>query len=97
MPVDQAGRPAVQNLLFKMIGGRPEPTAIILVTCRSTGRSTGRRPDWHNGSILDLFYFLWVPMAISYFQVVKLTPNDLVSLMNCIYPLPINRGHGSLV
>ena len=28
---------------------------------------------------------------------VKLTPNDLISLMNDIYPLPINRGHGSLV
>ena len=50
-----------------------------------------------NGSILDLFCFLWVPTAISCFQVVKLTPNDLVSLMNGIYPLPINRGHGSLV
>ena len=26
----------------------------------------------------------------------KLTPNDLVLLMNGIYPLPINIGHGSL-
>ena len=27
----------------------------------------------------------------------KLTPNDLVILMNGIYLLPINRGHGSLI
>ena len=36
-------------------------------------------------------------MAISYFLVTKLTPNDLVSIMNGIYPFPINRGHWSLV
>ena len=50
-----------------------------------------------NGSILDLFYFLWVSMAILSYQVAKLTPNDLVTLMNGIYPLPIYRGHVSLV
>ena len=36
-------------------------------------------------------------MAILSYQVAKLTPNDLVTLMNGIYPLPINKGHGSLV
>jgi len=37
------------------------------------------------------------PMAISCFLVAKLTPNDLVSIMNGIYSFPINRGHWSLV
>ena len=62
------------------------------------GRPAGRPTVVHtdtNGSILDLFCFLWVPTAISCFQVVKLTPNDLVSLTNGIYTLPMNRGHGS--
>jgi len=31
------------------------------------------------------------------FQGAKLTPNDLITLLNGIYPLPIYRGHGSLV
>ena len=91
--VDHPGQPAVQIFLFKMScgrpGGRPEPTAIICMTCRSTDRC----PGWLNGSILDLFCFLYVPTSIFCFQVVKLTPYDLVSLMNGIYPLPINRGH----
>ena len=94
VPVDRPGRSAVQKSLFK-------------IALRSIGRSTeanGYLPTGPavvqtgtNDSILDLFCFLWVPTAISCSQVVKLTPNDLVSLMNGIYPLPINRGHGSLV
>ena len=42
-------------------------------------------------------FILWVLTAIFCFQVVKLTPNNLVSLINGIYPLPINRSHGSLI
>ena len=73
-----------QRLVPKWLAGRP------------TGRPvTGQIGS--NGSILNLFCFLWVPTAISCFQVVKLTAIDLVSLMNGIYPLPINRGHWSLV
>ena len=36
-------------------------------------------------------------MAISCFLGAKLTPYDLVSLLDAIHPLPINRGHGFLV
>ena len=70
--------------------GRPGPTALL----SRTDRSTDSCPDCSNGCILDLFCFLWIPTAISYFQVAKLSPNDLVSLMKVIYHLPINRGHG---
>ena len=38
-----------------------------------------------------------IPTAISGFLVAKLYPNDLVTIMNGIYPFPINRGHWSFV
>ena len=38
-----------------------------------------------------------IPTAISCILVAKITSNDLVSIMNGIYPFPINRGHWSLV
>ena len=94
VPVDRPGRPAVQKFLLKMTYGRPGGRSEPMAICKWRA---GRRADvqgWLNGSILNLFCFLWVPTAIFYFQVVKLTPNDLVSLMNVVYTLPINRGHG---
>ena len=76
-------------------------------TGRSTGangsfgnvayRSTGSCPESPNGYILESVSFFNDSTDISCFLVAKLTPNDLVSIMNGIYSFPINRGHWSLV
>ena len=63
------------------------------VACRPTG-SVDRQPSKDpNGSFLNSGLFLMLPIPISEFLVAKLYPNDLVSIMNDMYSLPINRGH----
>ena len=67
------------------------------VACRSTGPVDRQPSKVPNGSFLKSVLILMLPTPISEFLVAKLYPNDLVSIINGVYSLSINRGHWSFI
>jgi len=88
-PVDRQ----FKTLFLKLPGGRPggrlEPTTTL-----PSGLPAKLTPMALLWSVLFFYRF---QRLFLFFQVAKLTPNDLVTLMNSIYPLPIIGVMGLLV